>query len=112
MQMFKSFYGDLVPVYYGQGGIFFCCRDCVFVDDGSRQDCLKSKVNILHCKCLSDNEKFILPSNVCKDTRGMIFEAYAERIMDFKEYTEQDKNLKQLFQRRFEVKTPNMQMVS
>ena len=42
----------------------------------------------------------------------MIFEAYAERVMDFKEYTEQDKNLKQLFQRRFEVKTPNMQMVS
>ena len=42
----------------------------------------------------------------------MIFEAYAERIMDFKEYTEQDKNQKQFFQRRFEVKTPNMQMVS
>ena len=42
----------------------------------------------------------------------MIFEAYAERIMDFKEYTEQHKNLKQFFQRRFEVKTPNMQMVS
>ena len=41
MQMLKSFYGDLVPVYYGQGGIFFRCRDCVFVDDGSRQDCLK-----------------------------------------------------------------------
>ena len=42
----------------------------------------------------------------------MIFEAYAERIMDFKEYTGQDKNLKQFFQRRFEVKTPNMQMLS
>ena len=62
MQMLKSFYVDLVSVYYGQGGIFFCCRDCVFVDNGSRQDCLKWKVNNLHCKCLSDNEKFILHS--------------------------------------------------
>ena len=66
MQMLKRFYNDLVPVHYGQGKNFSCCKDCVFVDDGSKQDCLRCKINVLHCNCSSDDEKFILPSKGAK----------------------------------------------
>ena len=68
MQMLKRFYTDLVPVIliYGQGKNFSCCKDCVFVDDVSRQDCLGCKVNVLHCNCSSDDEKFILLSKGAK----------------------------------------------
>ena len=59
MQMLKRFYTDLEPVCYGQGKNIFCCKDCVFVDDGKRQDCLKFKVNVLNCDC-SEDEEFIL----------------------------------------------------
>ena len=62
MQMLKRFYTDLVPVYISKGKNFFCCKDCVFFDDGLRQDCLRYKVNVLYCSCSSGNEKIIFPS--------------------------------------------------
>ena len=55
MQILKRLYTDLVPVYYGLGKNFCCCNDCMFVDDGRRQDCLKCKVNVLYCDCSSDD---------------------------------------------------------
>ena len=42
----------------------------------------------------------------------MTFEAYAERIMDLREYTEEVKKPKQFIQRCFQVKNTNMQIVS
>ena len=42
----------------------------------------------------------------------MTFETYAERIMELKEYTEQDKKPKRFFQRRFHAKNTNMQIVT
>lgn len=63
MQMLKRFYADLVPVCYGEGKNLFCCKDCVFSDNGKRQDCLKCKVNVLFCDCSSHDEKLILPTS-------------------------------------------------
>ena len=42
----------------------------------------------------------------------MAFEAYAERIMDLKEYTKENKKPKQFVQRRFQVENTHMQKVS
>ena len=42
----------------------------------------------------------------------MTFDAYAERIIDLKEYTKQDKKPKQFVQRHFQVTNTNMQMLS
>ena len=42
----------------------------------------------------------------------MTFEAYAERIVDLKEYAEEVKKPKQFIQRYFHVKNTNMQIVS
>ena len=42
----------------------------------------------------------------------MTFDAYAERIIDLKKYTKQDKKPKQFVQRHFQVTNTNMQMLS
>ena len=59
MLMFKRFYHDLLPVYTSQGKLLVCCKYCVFVDNGTKQNCLKCKVNVIHCICsLYDDRKF------------------------------------------------------
>ena len=30
---------------------FFCCSDCVWFDDGKKQNCLKCAVNVKTCSC-------------------------------------------------------------
>ena len=47
-----------------------------------------------------------------KDTRGMTFEAYAERIMDLRKYTDSDKKPKKFIQQRFQTKCTNVQMTT
>ena len=42
----------------------------------------------------------------------MTFDAYAERIIDLKEYTKQDKKPKLFVQRHFQVTNTNMQVLS
>ena len=59
MQMLRRFYSDLVPVYYSNGKkIFVCYKNCVFLDNGQKQDCVKYKINVIHCNCSSDDEIF------------------------------------------------------
>ena len=49
--MLKKFYKSFLPVYFGSGKRQFCSTNCVWFDDGKKQDCLKCKVNILACTC-------------------------------------------------------------
>ena len=63
MQMLKRFYIDLYSVYYGcqDNDFFFCFISCM-----SGQGCLTRKVNVLHCDCSFDDEKFVLSSQGVK----------------------------------------------
>ena len=47
-----------------------------------------------------------------KDAPGMNFEAYSERIINLREYQQESKKPKKMIQRRFQVKTIEMKMVS
>ena len=66
MQVLTRFYNELEPVYYGNGKNFFCCKDCVWSDDGRIQNCLRCKVNVIYCDCLSDDEHITLSSEEAK----------------------------------------------
>lgn len=50
-KMIKRFYKSLLPSYFGDGKRTFCCHDCVWFDDGKKQDCLKCGVNVIACTC-------------------------------------------------------------
>ena len=54
LKMLKRFYKALLPVYFSSGKHQFCCNDCVWFDDGKKQDCLKCKVNVMACSCFSE----------------------------------------------------------
>ena len=62
MQMLTRFYDELEPVCFGNGKNVFCCKDCVWANDGRVQNCLRCKVNVTYCDCLFDDEHFILSS--------------------------------------------------
>ena len=62
LQMLKGFYKSKLPVYFEEGKLFVCCKNCVFVDDGRGQDCLNCKLNITYCCCASNNEKILSPN--------------------------------------------------
>ena len=47
MQMLRRFYSDLVPVYYSNvKKVCVYCKNCVFLDNDQKQDCVKCKVNV------------------------------------------------------------------
>ena len=46
------------------------------------------------------------------DVQGMKFEAYAERIMNLREYQRESKKPKKMIQRRFQVKNTEMKLIS
>ena len=83
LKMLKGFYKALLPVYFSSGKHQFCCNDCVWFDDGKKQDCLKCKVNVMACSCFSEfsaDEK--VPSvNAFKNmaTATKAFDAATER---------------------------------
>lgn len=56
IHMLHRFYTELEAVYYGTNGKNICCLDCVWLDNGSVQNCLKCKVNVKNCSCFSNNE--------------------------------------------------------
>ena len=59
MQMLRRFYSDFVIVYYSNGKkAFVCCKNCVFLDNCQKQDCVKCKVNVIHCNCSPDVNSF------------------------------------------------------
>ena len=58
MLVLKRFNTDLVPVYFGDGKKFVCCKNCVWLDNGNAQGCLRCKVNVVYCACSSDDELF------------------------------------------------------
>ena len=62
MHMLKRFYKNLLPVYTSQGKPFVSCKYCVSLDNGTKQNCLKCKVNVIHYTCyLYDDRKLICP---------------------------------------------------
>ena len=70
-------------------------------------------VNPKECFELFCNKKFNKKhKGIRKETRGMMFEAHAERIMDLREYTDLHKKPKQFIQQRFQIKNTNMQMTA
>lgn len=58
MQMLHRFYNELVLIWYGQGMLFVCCKNCVWFQ---KQDCLRCKVNVIYCTCSFDDEEFFSP---------------------------------------------------
>ena len=42
----------------------------------------------------------------------MTFESFASRIMDFREFTQAEKNPKTIIQKRFQIKKTNMKMTN
>ena len=54
LKMLKGFYKALFPVYFGSGKRQCCCNDCVWYDDGKKQDCIQCKVNGMACTCFSE----------------------------------------------------------
>ena len=61
LQMLKGFYKSKLPVYNGEGKLFFCCTNFVFVD-GRGQGYLNSKLKVIYCRCASDDEKIHSPN--------------------------------------------------
>ena len=54
LEMLKGFSKELSPVYFGSGKRKFCCNDCMWFDEGKRQDCIQRKVNVMACTCISE----------------------------------------------------------
>ena len=51
-KMLKGYCKNLLSVHFGDGKkLVFCCSDCVWFDDGKKQDCLKCGVNVMVCSC-------------------------------------------------------------
>ena len=61
-QIPKGFYKSKLPVYFGEGKLFVCWKNCVFVDDTRRQYCLNCKLNVIYCCCTFDDEKILSPN--------------------------------------------------
>ena len=49
---------------------------------------------------------------VKKNTPGMDFESFVSRIMDFREFTPQQKKAKKIVQKRFQIKYTKMRMTN
>lgn len=48
--MLREYYQKLLPVYFCDSKKpIFCCRNCVWFDDGKKQDCVNCKVNVMAC---------------------------------------------------------------
>ena len=62
LQMLKRFYKSKLPVYFREGKLFLCCKNCVFADDGPGQDCFNCKLNINYCCCIFNDEKILSPN--------------------------------------------------
>ena len=80
LQMLKGFYKIKLPVYFGEGKLFVCCNNCVFVDDGRRQYCLNCKLNIIYCCCAFDDEKILSPNK-----RSLLTMSNTQKALEKKE---------------------------
>lgn len=68
LKILKGFYKNLLPVYYNNGKCQFCCNNCVWAENGRKQD--YHVINVILGMCFSDSEKILSDQNT--DLKNMI----------------------------------------
>ena len=60
LQMLKGFFKNKLLVYFGEAKFFVCCKNCVFVDGGRKQDFLIASLTLYTVPVLLTRKKFFL----------------------------------------------------